>query len=395
MPTKSAEELASSNLAYYGKARLEKLPESQLKKLAELMNVKPTETGPDLIESLLKAKEQRKQDVKRSPLSANEAANKIQTVAKRKSKGSTPILSSAYLTAIEKADAEKKVQPAFKSKHCIRVCAFNTKKLVLKQGLAEHWFGVLQTLATFDIILISEAPFQKNVQDQDTGMYKFQLMLNMFNNDDRRWVSLTSEPSGPGNPECHNVFVREPIRVLEFETHFKANGTTLDHAPFTVLIEDDRFESEHAKRWCITSVHFPPKARARERDAQINAFLGEYARSSEFRLSTPMTVKGAKDAKQSFVNHVVCGDFNAHPSDENYNVGKYEFAEPLMGENISTSSGCQAYDNFLVGKDTQRRFSIGNQVLELRMPQRPGHEGVSDHNPIVAKFTETTPTKSR
>jgi endonuclease/exonuclease/phosphatase family metal-dependent hydrolase len=389
--TKSPEELAESNLAYYGEARLNRLPDADLKRLAQLMDVEPVDPRRNLINSLLEAKEARKP--KRSPLSKERAAAKIQDAVRN-----SPTLKAVNATVNNVPpqildEKDNNAKPVFKERHALKICAFNSKKIAMKAGVSDDWIKVVQVLSTFDVVLVSEVPLEKGKKEEETKTYIILLLLNHYSPEGTTWSAAVSEPSGPGNPETHVAFVKEPIRVLQTATHHEAGDTKLDHAPFSILLEDDRFESQDSKVWAVTSVHFPPTARARARDAQLRAFLNEYYTSSDFRLSTPLTAKGAKDAKEPLVNHVVCGDFNVFPGEEDYALSARHFAPPLLGELISTSSGEQSYDNFIVGLDTQLRFSIGAEVMELSMPQKKGQKGVSDHNPIFAKFTEAKLTK--
>jgi hypothetical protein len=168
----------------------------------------------------------------------------------------------------------------------------------------------------------------------------------------------------------------------------------LDHAPLTIKIKDSRFKSDGDQTWVMTSVHFPPKTRAGDRDVQLKAFLKDYERQAAFRLDTPLTEKGAKDARTPTVHHLVCGDFNCFPG-VGFGLETHGFAPPMLGEHVSTSSGGQAYDNFLMSKFAANKFSVDADVLELAMPFVKGQDGLSDHSPIVLKMRDTTPTKNK
>jgi hypothetical protein len=254
---------------------------------------------------------------------------------------------------------------------------------------------LIATLATFDVVLVQEVPSEGGVkQIEQTRAYLLKVAFEHHSGDD--WTIVLSEPSGPGNLEVHVALVRRPIDVISYCTNRTACGVPLDHAPLTLKVRDKRFKNDDDQTWVITSVHFPPKARARDRDVQINAFFKDYERESAFRLDTPLTEKGAKDARTGTVHHLVCGDFNCHPG-VGFNIETKGFAQPLLGEHVSTSSGGNAYDNFLISKLGANKFSFDADVLELAIPAVTckGQDGVSDHSPIVLKIRDTASTKDR
>jgi len=162
----------------------------------------------------------------------------------------------------------------------------------------------------------------------------------------------------------------------------------------TIKVNDARFKTVGDQTWVLTSVHFPPKTRARDRDVQIKAFLKDYERQAAFRLDTPFTEKGAADARTPTVHHLVCGDFNCFPG-VGFELETHGFAPPMLGELVSTSSGGQAYDNFVMSKFGANKFSVDADVLELAMPFVKGQDGISDHSPIVLKVRDTTSIKNK
>lgn len=279
-----------------------------------------------------------------------------------------------------------------KERHELRVCSFNSLKLRTgKAGLEEQWLMLIATLATFDVVLVQEVPYEGRVKDvESTRAFLLKKAFEHHSGDE--WSIVLSEPSGPGNLEVHVALVRHPIEVLASCTNFTANGTTLDHAPLTVKFRDPRFRNEGDRTWVATSVHFPPKTRAKDRDAQIQAFLKEYETQSAFRLDTPMTEKGAKDAKVQTVHHLVCGDFNVFVGDERFELGKRGFSHPMLGEHVSTSAGACQYDNVFLSKFAGNKFALSADVLELQMA-RKGEDGLSDHSPIAAKIKDVLSTK--
>ena len=68
------------------------------------------------------------------------------------------------------------------------------------------------------------------------------------------------------------ALVKAPIKVLASKTSMTAGSSSLDHAPLTIKIFDERFKNAKDRTWVLTSVHFR-KARAKERDSQIKAFF--------------------------------------------------------------------------------------------------------------------------
>ena len=276
----------------------------------------------------------------------------------------------------------------FKERHELRVCSFNSLKLRIgKAGLQDQWISVMSTLATFDVVLVQEVPAEASIKDvEKTRAYLLKSFFEHQTND--KWDIVLSDPCGPGNLEVHVALVRGPIEVLAYRTHAVACGVPLDHAPLMIKLKDNRFKDEGDRVWVLTSVHFPPSSRKKDRDAQLKGFFQEYARSSDFRLDTPLTEKGAKDARVPTVHHMICGDFNVHVG-AGYGIGDCGFAPPLLGELVSTSAGGKSLDNFVLSKFAANKFSIGVDVLELTMHVRDGSDGVSDHSPIVVKIRDT------
>ena len=284
----------------------------------------------------------------------------------------------------------------FKERHELRICSFNSLKLrTAKAGLEEQWLMLIATLATFDIVLVQEVPSEGQLKEiEKTRAYLLKKAFEHHSGDE--WSIVLSDPSGPGNPEVHVALVRKPVEVLSYCTNRTACGVPLDHSPLTLKVKDGRFKKDGDQTWVLTSVHFPPKSRARDRDVQIKAFLKDYEREAAFRLDTPLTEKGAKDARTPTVHHLVCGDFNCYPG-IGFEIDKHGFSAPLLGEHVSTSSGGQAYDNFLLSKLGANKFSLNADVLELVMPAVTckGQDGISDHSPIVLKIRDIASTKDK
>lgn len=435
---KSTDELMSTGLKYYGPARLDALSDTQLTEISSRMHrelaaglgdaeepPKVPSARAEVIEYILKRKKLYQQKLgRKSPLSREQAANKLAACVRRRSKdaaaqktkeGTEPEEKVLSANSNELPDGEQTkllpsgedgvalevtVQPygassrVIKDRHALHIASFNSLKLrTQKVGLHDDWLGLVVTLATFDVVLVQEVPAEGAIKNvEDTRAYLLKRLLDHHSGDE--WQIVLSEAAGPGNLEVHVGLVRNPIRILAHCTHHKAGDATLDHAPLVLKLYDERFQNEGDRTWVITSVHFPPKSRARERDTQINRFFSTYETESEFRLKTPLTEKGAKDAGVPTVHHVICGDYNAYVG-VGYDLEKRGFAPPLLGEHVSTSSGGMAYDNFVMAKYTANRFAISADVLELTTPavQCEGKDGLSDHNPVTVKIKDVATTK--
>lgn len=449
MPPKSSDEIVQSGLKYYGEARLNAMAEDKLLEIRDMLHEKlhdasPSATPRDVAnvskantirDILQKKQELAKSGKKASPLSKEVAVKRIQHHAKQlrestwvEVSGTSAAKDDAVVVGRpggtnekHKVDAlpdgertklipsgedgvalevtvakERESTRLFKERHELRVCSFNSLKLRTgKAGLEDQWLMLIATLATFDVVLIQEVPSEGQLKDiETTRAYLLKKAFEHHSGDE--WSILLSDQSGPGNPEVHVALVRKPVEVVSYCTNRTACGVPLDHAPLTLKVKDKRFKKEGDQTWVLTSVHFPPKSRARDRDVQIKAFLKDYEREAAFRLDTPLTEKGAKDARLPTVHHLVCGDFNCYPG-IGFEIEKHGFSSPLLGEHVSTSSGGNAYDNFLLSKLGANKFSLGADVLELAIPAVTckGQDGISDHSPIVLKIRDTASTKDK
>ena len=300
-------------------------------------------------------------------------------------------------------------------RHGIRICFFNCLKLrVDREGLLQQWLALSAVFASFDVIMMAEvpAPPTNPKKRADSTFEKringFAELLRLHTDEGREWSMLHSRPSGAfdatgklsGNHEVHVCFVKSPVRIVlenqSWGTLERIGDVKLDYAPLSVLVEDPRFQDENERTFLITSVHLPPSNRHRARDAQLKALIRHYPLDAGARLSTPFTAKGARDAKLSKPTHLICGDFNIFPNDTEYGLTKNGWAPPLIGELVSTSSGKQNYDNFILDAEAQRRFQTSAEVLELSQPQKSGKGeiGLSDHNPIVLLIKDAQNTKN-
>lgn len=256
----------------------------------------------------------------------------------------------------------------FKVRSKLEVIAFNSLKLrVFREDLKAQFQQLVSRFAQADVILMSEV----------TSVERAREFLSYLKSHGE-WYLRTSPPSKPSN-EIHAVFIKSHLTAIRESTTVSVGANEFSHAPFTVLLEDQRLG-----RFVLTSVHFPPESKARERDVQIKAFIKAYVSESALRCDTPFTEKGAKDAKSKLPVHVIAGDFNTWIGDDMYESQKNGF-EPVLGKNVSTTSGMRSFDNMLITAYAKDNFTISSSVLELETPQKSckGQIGLSDHSPIA------------
>lgn len=423
---KSLEDIVETNFKFYGEQRLRTFTTDELTSMLAIHETKHSddqttrkfESKDAMIEHIMRIKTNG--NTKSSPLSQETAVKMIQQSARKQKKserdavvhtehtGPCHELPDGEITklipsgedgvALEVTVQNKPVSTrVIKERHSLRIVAFNSLKLRIgKTGLAEQWLGLVATLATFDIVVLSEVPAEQKQEEDGKPKRSDVFIWLLEHHSGDKWSVHESQPSGPGNLETHVIFVRDPVKVIAQATHFAANGTKLDHAPFAIHVIDERFEQDCNKNWVLTSVHFPPKSRSRERDTQLTAFLETYAAESAMRLQTPFSTKGAKDANKRSVHHVICGDFNCFPDDNKFHLETKGYAKPLLGEHISTSSGGSAYDNFIISQHTEASLTLDRQVLELEiMMQKSDEGGVSDHSPIAMVAREVALVKKK
>ena len=278
---------------------------------------------------------------------------------------------------------------ANRERHELDILAFNSLKLrVNREGLAEQWLDLVKIMATVDVVLLSEVP-AKEAKARTQQLVALMMMEQQDGIADE-WSFSVSEPSGPGNPEVHVALIKRPIRVVETITHIEANGVALDHAPFSIKINDPRFS--RGQTIIVTSVHFPPASRGKDRDQQMNAFFKAYSTKAEMRMNEPFTFKGAKDARKQPVAHIVAGDFNGYPLDRVPDLLELGWGYPLVGSQVATSAGCKSFDHFVPDAQTTESYNLSWEVLQLPLPQNSakGEIGLSDHDPIMLTIKEAT-----
>lgn len=278
---------------------------------------------------------------------------------------------------------------ANRQKHELVILAFNSLKLrVNHEGLAEQWLDLVNIMSSVDVVLLSEVPAKE--AKARTQQLVALMMMEQKDGVADEWSFSVSEPCGPGNPEVHVALVKRPIRVIETVTHTEANGVQLDHAPFSIKINDPRFS--RGQTIIVTSVHFPPSSRSKDRDQQMNAFFKAYNTTATMRMNEPFTLKGAKDARKQPVAHIVAGDFNAYPLDRVPDLLELGWGYPLVGSQVATSAGRKSFDHFVPDAHTTESYNLSWEILQLAMPQNSskGEIGLSDHDPIILTIKEAT-----
>lgn len=381
MSTVHVDELVRSNLKGWAGARLRKLDCSQLDQIAAEMGVEAQTLSSlgdtnAVITAILERKRERGKERASSPLTTlpggdwGEAEEAAALLLQSKIK-------SMY-------------RGVFVSRHQLNIMSFNSLKLRTgRAGLQEQWFAFAAMMGEFDVVMMSEVPVKQARQRANTLL---QLIKSCFPLEEGRtapsWTLHVSEPSGPGNPEVHVAFVRSPLSVSTSQTLVRVEGVQMDHAPFQIVVRDPRFAL--SKQFVITHVHMPPSARASERDTQLRLLLRSYGVNGSLRSDLPFDPKAAKERVMDEVTHVVCGDFNVFPDNDKYQLESNGWAAPLIPERVSTSSGGNAYDNFIIDKHAAKRCSTFGDVMELSIAHNSssGEIGLSDHDPIVLTLKE-------
>jgi endonuclease/exonuclease/phosphatase family metal-dependent hydrolase len=384
MVTVDVNALVASNLKGWAEARLQKLTDAQLSELAVAMGaVEKDDELPqgklNVVKTILQRKKERGKERPPSPLTRE--------VAKEEEEAALLL----------QAKVKSKYRGVFVSRHQLKIMSFNSLKLRTgRAGLQEQWIAFAAMMGEFDIVLMSEVPAS---QAMERSKMLVQLIQSCFASEDDKpaptWSLHVSEPSGPGNPEVHVAFVRSPLKVVTTQTLVEVDGVGMDHSPFQLLVEDPRFEL--SKQIVITHVHMPPKNRASDRDTQLKKLLHTYPLMAELRSHMPFDPKAAKERRMDEVTHILCGDFNVYPDPNDYQLASKGWADPLMPERVSTSSGGKAYDNFIIDRHAASRCSTFSDVMELAIAQNSstGEIGLSDHDPIVLTLKELPLTGRR
>jgi len=306
------------------------------------------------------------------------------------------------------------------SHHRLRICSFNACKMRLGSAnkayteagddeaceeyegthkgaeLAQKWLTLAARMADFDVIVLQEVPGTEKVMDQK--IETFANMLDIATEEGRYWSAINSQKSGkdgklvgPG-AEVHVCFLKSPLQFKRWNTLRKVGATELDYAPLQVLLHDPRFADPADRDFVVTSVHLPPSKRVHARDSQIAALLRNYSApdTSEYRMQQPF--KPSKETKAAPM-HVLAGDFNTYPGNEQYNMLGSGFVSKIP-KNAATTSGHQNYDNVLVDAHSNERFLIGGGIMQLKDPHNAskGEVGLSDHYPVFVEVCEVQKT---
>jgi endonuclease/exonuclease/phosphatase family metal-dependent hydrolase len=256
------------------------------------------------------------------------------------------------------------------------LATWNAQKLKILDASMGHVYDELASFfKDYSIVCLSEVPFQ----DKKAGMQRVDAFMKRMNDSGAHFAHAISDPCGPGNLESHLiVYDTRLFSVKSQQTHTKAGGVSLCHAPFTVHFQR---VGSNLPGVVVTSVHFPPNSNALrrgQRDAQIKAFLSSYAREAGMRLNTPFTQKGAADSRQALPIHIVAGDFNASKAVLTALGAEENGFGALLGDKVSTSTtATSALDNVLVDSENLNGMCFSFDVIELADCR------VSDHSIVT------------
>jgi endonuclease/exonuclease/phosphatase family metal-dependent hydrolase len=386
--------LASSNLKGWARVKLKSLDGAQLNELASVMGVEErcveVPGGDDVVVNALLQRKKENMGTSSTPKVVRNDGLDVCVDEKKKQASDGVEIPNSCCKGDSSCDRRGCRGGILVCRHQIKILSFNSLKLrIEREALREDWISFAALLSEFDVVLMSEVP-SKCARERSEMLMEFMMMKSCSSCSSSRmsWSFHVSEPSGPGNPEVHVALVRFPLRVLRENTVSRVNGLVMDHSPFQLVVEDCRFDI--GKRFVLTHVHMPPCKRARERDTQLRCFLRCYALQSGLRFDLPFDPKAAKEREIDGVVHVVCGDFNVHPSAEKYELQSSGWSNALIPERVSTTSGGMGYDNFIVDKHTAARSLAFADVLELSVLQNSStcKIGLSDHHPVVLTVKE-------
>ena len=333
-------------------------------------------------------------------------------------------LAAAAAPPAPKEGGDEEVKPAeavtVDTHHRLRICSFNACKMRLGSAnkayadacddgangayegthkgaeLTQKWLTLAARMADFDVILLQEVPGTEKVMDQK--IETFANMLDIATEEGREWSAINSQKSGkdgkvvgPG-AEVHVCFLKSPVQFKSWNTLRKVGATELDYAPLQVHLHDERFADPADRDFVVTSVHLPPSKRVDARDSQIAALLRNYSApdTSEYRMQHPF--KPSKEAKTS-PTHVIAGDFNTYPGNEQYNMLGSGFVSKIP-KSAATTSGHQHYDNVLIDAHANDRLLIGGGIMQLKDLHNAakGEVGLSDHHPVFVEVREVQKT---
>lgn len=366
------ESIVKSGFKGVGDKKLRAMEGSLLKELAEAVGSKPKDdaTVDEMVKEIMKYKRSAKKQTPSTKPKEADSSNQQDDAECRVDESEGPV-SSRTRSSI------------FKERRVLRICAFNSLKLRLdREGLEDDWEELFDEFADMDLLLVSEVRASKTLFQKRA----LQMIAILERKSGLKWGLSVSEASGPGIPEVHVVLAKHPIALLRSLTLMEINSVKMAHAPHVVMV-DPYPGSKDLPRIVVTSVHMPPEGKRHERDTQITKLIHTYAEESAVRLDTAFTDKGARDARQRPVVHVIGGDFNAWVGDPIYGVEKSGF-EYVFGKRTDTTAGGRAFDNFIISDNTRNHYSVSSRVLEFSRPQNSarGQIGLSDHSPILLEL---------
>ena len=222
---------------------------------------------------------------------------------------------------------------------------------------------------------------------------------------------LESGAVGEGNQEHHVILVKKSLKVVATKTTEKIRNTSMDYAPFSVLLHVPHFKKD-VQYVCLTSVHLPPSSgkRADDNRTQGTALFKKYGEAicrgewkvlrEEGTYSRMQGIPfGLQDTNASTppVAHIIAGDHNANRSKLiGYGASDKNGWHVVLGDAVKTSAGDMAYDNFVISRETTfDSFVVSPNVYELPLAcPRRGEQGASDHKLAGLRLTETMDRKA-
>lgn len=291
--------------------------------------------------------------------------------------------------------------PRLRQQHTLNVGCWNGHQLSFlkcENGIPGWLARTIVYDWNLDVLMISEVPLR-------VGLERVQRLCDLLNLQRKRasggdslepweYEMHHSECSGvqtatghENRQEYHVALVRSSLVIEATHTHKKGESNVpLEYAPYTIFLRDERFIKEACKRIAITSVHLPPDARRRARNTQGNVFL----RSYRDQMDWPEPLK--KDRPFSFTSmnnkfctHIIGGDFNCVPfSTLTCSIQDWWQA---FDEEVTTSSGGKAYDNWLVNRSAVEKVWLDVRKNVGRLPL-DHHGGLSDHDVVILELVE-------
>ena len=278
-------------------------------------------------------------------------------------------------------------EPPFRESLKVRIVSLNALKLRIETPQQRSsWQKLFKALCNEHVIVLQEVPANKELFHRRTSFALEALNTHTISG---RWAMLASEPSGASAAdrclERHVIFYQTTaVEVVKATTLHLIAQLRMCHAPLVAHVRSGGHDL------VLVSVHLPPDTTKRRatKKAQLQLLLKQYAADSSLRFDMPFTTKGARDAKQPFVTHVLLGDFNSPP--EELKAAGAGFEALLRGA-VPTTAGGRSFDNILINRDALEHWSTSLEVLELTKTANfaRGLDGVSDHAVLRARLSRS------